>query len=112
MSGNGSRALEIAARVVSIISIVVAALLVISIVLIIVAPNLDPFPVGYAFDVGDRLAGPFDGVFFIRNVGAYVAANWGLAAVVWLILGQLIALGLRRAARSVGPGRAQRSEGA
>lgn len=46
----------------SVVSIVVAGLLVVSIVLIIAAPNLQPFPVGNAFDLGDRLADPFDGV--------------------------------------------------
>lgn len=112
MSDRGSRVLGVLARTVSVVSLGVAALLAISIVLILAAPTLKPFPVGYAYDLGDWLAGPFDGLFYIRKLGAYVAVHWGIAAIVWLVLGQLIALALRRGARAARPRPAPGSEGA
>ncbi len=96
MKSKGGSALVTIARVISIISLAVAAFMAICIVLILAAPNLDPFPVGFAFDAGQFLAGPFDGLFPSRSVNSYVVANRGLAAVVWLLLGQAVALLLRR----------------
>jgi hypothetical protein len=89
--------LALAARVVSVLSIAVAGALALAILLIIAAPNLDPFPVGEAFVAGAWLAGPFDGLFPVRGTGLYVLANWGLAALVWLVVGQIVSLVLRRA---------------
>lgn len=93
---QGESALGTAAKVVSLISLIVAAFMAICIVLILVAPGIDRFPIGFAFDAGEFMAGPFDGLFPTRSVKSYVLANWGLAAVVWLLLGQVVALLLRR----------------
>lgn len=84
------------AKVISVISLIVFAFMAVCILLVVVAPSLDPFPVGFAFDAGQFMAGPFDGLFPTRSVNSYVVANWGLAAVVWLLLGQAVALLLRR----------------
>ncbi len=91
------RPLALAARVISVLSIALAAAMAVGILLIVAAPNLEPFPVGEAFVATEWLAGPFDGLFPIRGVNRYVLANWGLAAVVWLVIGQVISLLLRRA---------------
>jgi hypothetical protein len=37
------------------------------------------------------LAGPFDGMFSFRSANDAIAVNWGIAAVVYLIVGGLIA---------------------
>ena len=48
-------------------------------------------------DAARFLAGPFDGLFTLERNKVEVAVNWGIAAVVWLLLGRLIArLLLRR----------------
>ena len=88
--------LRTAAKVISVISLVVFGLMVVCIALVVAAPSLDPFPVGFAFDAGRFLAGPFDGLFPSRSVNRYVVTNWGLAAMVWLLIGQAVALLLRR----------------
>ena len=91
------KAVRVAAKAVSVISLAVTTLMAVSVALVIAAPSLKPFPVGFAFDLGDRLAGPFENIFATRDLDLYVFANWGLAAVVWLAAGQLLALLLRRA---------------
>ncbi|HET7046712.1 MAG TPA: hypothetical protein VFI54_00455 [Solirubrobacteraceae bacterium] len=35
--------------------------------------------------------GPFDGIFSFDNARVAIAVNWGIAAVVYLIVGGLIA---------------------
>ena len=42
-------------------------------------------------DAAGILAGPFDGLFTLDSNKAEKAVNWGIAAVVWLALGRLIA---------------------
>jgi hypothetical protein len=49
-------------------------------------------------DVGKVLVGPFHNVFTIKNPKTSIAANWGLAAVVWLVVGSVIASLLARLA--------------
>ncbi len=57
-------------------------------------------------DAGRWLVGPFNNVFTIKNPKADLAANWGLAAVVYLIIGGFIAsLIARIAPRGVHPSR-------
>ena len=36
------------------------------------------------------LAGPFDGMFSFHSANAAIAVNWGIAAVVYLLVGGLI----------------------
>jgi hypothetical protein len=45
------------------------------------------------------LAGPFDGMFSFRNARVAIAVNWGIAAVVYVLVGGLIARLLGRAHR-------------
>ncbi len=96
MRAQGRHPLDFAATIISAISVVVAGLMVLSILLIVLAPTIRTFPTAFAFDATKWLAGPFDGLFPVRSTDAYVVANWGLAAVVWLAAGQLVALALRR----------------
>jgi hypothetical protein len=37
------------------------------------------------------LAGPFDGMFSFHSANVAIAVNWGIAAVVYLLVGGLIA---------------------
>jgi hypothetical protein len=45
------------------------------------------------------LAGPFDGMFSFHNARVAIAVNWGIAAVVYVLVGGLIARLLRRPRR-------------
>jgi hypothetical protein len=45
------------------------------------------------------LAGPFDGMFSFHSANVTIAVNWGIAAVVYLFIGGLIARLLGRSRR-------------
>jgi hypothetical protein len=85
------------ARVVILVATAVAAVLVLGIVLVALEANPSNDIVQAVRDAARFLAGPFDGLFTLERNKVEVAINWGIAAVVWFLLGQLIArLLLRR----------------
>jgi hypothetical protein len=84
------------ARVVSLITTVVVVLLVVAILLVLLEANRDNSIVDVLLDAGAWLAEPFDNVFTMDNRKERVAVNYGLAAVVYAIVGGLIAKLLRR----------------
>jgi hypothetical protein len=85
------------ARVVILVATAVAAVLVLGVVLVALEANPSNDIVQAVRDAARFLAGPFDGLFTLERNKVEVAINWGIAAVVWFLLGQLIArLLLRR----------------
>jgi hypothetical protein len=42
-------------------------------------------------DVGQALVGPFKGLFSVGGAKVTMVVNWGIAAVVYLIVGHLVA---------------------
>ena len=84
------------ARVVSLITTVVVVLLVAAILLVLLEANRDNSIVDALLDAGAWLAGPFDNIFTMDNRKERVAVNYGLAAVVYAVVGGLIAKLLRR----------------
>jgi hypothetical protein len=84
------------ARIVSLITAVVVGLVVIGIVLIVLEANRDNEIVDWLVSAAEFLAEPFDNVFEPDGKKARIAINWGLAAVVYAIVGGLIAGLLRR----------------
>jgi hypothetical protein len=84
------------ARIVSLVTSVVVGLLVIGIVLVLLEANQSNEIVNALLDAGRFLAGPFDNVFNLDGRKATIAVNWGLAAVVYGLIGGLIARLLRR----------------
>jgi hypothetical protein len=85
------------ARVVILLATAVAAVLVLGIVLVVLEANRSNDIVQVVRDAARFLAGPFDGLFTFDRNKVEVAVNWGIAAVVWFLLGRLIArLLLRR----------------
>ena len=84
------------ARIVSLITAVVVGLLVIAILLVVLEANRDNAIVDWLVGAGDFLAGPFDNFFQPDGRKAEVAVNWGLAAVVYAIVGGLIVRLFRR----------------
>jgi len=85
------------ARAITLLAAAVAAVLVIGILLVVLEANRSNDLVQAVRDAAQFLAGPFDGLFSLERNKVEVAVNWGIAAVVWLVLGRLIArLLLRR----------------
>jgi hypothetical protein len=78
------------ARIVSLITAVVVGLIVIGIVLVLLEANKDNQIVGWLLDAGEFLVEPFDNIFKPDGAKAKVAVNWGLAAVVYAVVGGLI----------------------
>jgi uncharacterized protein involved in cysteine biosynthesis len=74
------------ARAIDLIGALVALILVVGILLVL----LDAVR-----DAADWLAGPFNGLFSLKKHKVELAVNWGVAAVVWLLLARLIARVIR-----------------
>jgi hypothetical protein len=85
-----------AARVVRLITSVVVGLLVVAILLVVLEANRDNAIVEALLDAGAWLAGPFDDVFSMDTRKERVAVNYGLAALIYAVVGGLIAKLLRR----------------
>jgi hypothetical protein len=84
------------ARIVSLITSVVVGLIVIGIVLVLLEANRDNAIVDWLLGAADWLAEPFDNVFSMDSRKERVAVNYGLAAVVYALVGGLILRLLRR----------------
>jgi hypothetical protein len=79
------------ARVVRLIVAIIVLIIVAGIVLVLLKANATNAIVSDVHDAARWLAGPFDGIFSFDNARVALAVNWGLAAVVYLIVGGLIA---------------------
>jgi hypothetical protein len=84
------------ARIVSLITSIVVGTIVIGIVLVLLEANRDNSIVDFVLEIGEFLVEPFDNVFKPDGRKARVGVNWGLAAVIYAIVGGLIAGVLRR----------------
>jgi hypothetical protein len=74
----------------------VAGVIAIGIALVVLGANHSNELVKHVLDAARFLVGPFKNVFSLDNHKANTAVNWGLAAVVYLFAGSLIARLLRR----------------
>jgi hypothetical protein len=85
------------ARLLIWVATAVALVLVLGIVLVVLEANRSNDIVQIVRDAASFLAGPFDGLFKLDRPKVETAVNWGVAAVVWFLVGRLIArLLLRR----------------
>ena len=84
------------ARIVSLITAVVVGLIVVGIVLVLLEANRDNAIVDWLVGAAGWLAEPFDNIFSMDNRKERIAVNYGLAAVVYALVGGLIARLLRR----------------
>ena len=93
---------------------VVAAIIAVGILLVVLKANPNNGIVSAARAIAHDLVGPFTGMFKVKPPRASVAANWGIAAAVYVLAGALVArliagigaFGLRRHGTPLG----QRSE--
>jgi hypothetical protein len=96
--GAASAGLRLVARVVTLVTGILAAIIVLTILFKVLEANRDNSIVEAAFDVSDKLVGPLDDVFTLKSRKAEVAVNYGLAALVYLVAGNVVARILRRLA--------------
>src|SRR4051812_36613238 len=94
--GAAYGALGVLARVVDIVGAVVAAVIALGILLVVLKANPDNSLVKAVHDAARWLVGPFADVFKLDDPKVMVAVNWGLALVVYVVVGRLIASLLRR----------------
>lgn len=80
----------------SLVTSIVVGLIVVGIILVLLEANRDNAIVDWLVGAGDYLTKPFHGVFEPDGRKAMVAVNWGLAAVVYGLVGGFIARLLRR----------------
>ena len=93
---TGARAgLFLLARIVSLIVAVVVGIIVLGIVLVLLKANPSNQIVSTIHDWAAWLAGPFKDVFSISGRKG-IALNWGLAAVVYAVVGGFVVRLLRR----------------
>jgi hypothetical protein len=86
------------ARIIRMITAAVVAVIVAGIVLHVLGANGSNAIVEVVYDVAGWLVTPFKGIFDLDDNKAQIAANWGLAALVYAIVGGVVASLLARAA--------------
>ena len=79
------------ARIVRLIASIVALVIIAAIVLRIAGANGANGVVHDIHSAGATLVGPFKNIFSLKSAKWTMAVNWGIAAVVYLLIGHLIA---------------------
>jgi hypothetical protein len=87
------------ARIVQLVVSVVVLIIVAGILLVVLKANPANSIVSDVHGWARSLAGPFDGMFSFHSANVTIAVNWGIAAVVYLFIGGLIARLLGRTHR-------------
>jgi hypothetical protein len=75
---------------------VIAGIIILGIVLVLIKANPNNQIVDFILDVGRFLTKPFHNLFPQDNPRQDILVNWGIAAIVYLIVGSLIARLARR----------------
>jgi hypothetical protein len=78
---------------------VIALIVVAGILLALLKANPGNSIVSEVHDGASSLAGPFNGMFSFHSAQVAIAVNWGIAAVVYLLIGGLITQLLSRTHR-------------
>jgi hypothetical protein len=84
------------ARLIRTLAGLIALVIVAAIVLFILGANQSNGIVSAIHDAGAWLVGPFKNLFSIHNAKVAMAVNWGIAALVYLVVGHFIATLLAR----------------
>ena len=75
---------------------VIAGIIILGIVLVLIKANPNNQIVDFILDVGRFLTTPFHNLFPQDNPRQDILVNWGIAAIVYLIVGALLARLARR----------------
>jgi hypothetical protein len=95
------------ARIIRTLTLVAVALIVAGIILRVLSANPHNVIVSDIHDAGQWLVTPFHNVFSVKGAKLNMALNWGLAAVVYFVVGELLARLAARATLHRGYGRAR-----
>jgi hypothetical protein len=90
-AGAGLRARVALARLVTAVAAIVAAIIVLAIVLHVLNANPSNGIVDAIHQAGSWLSSPFHGLFSPHDGDLRMAVNWGLAALVYVIVARVIA---------------------
>jgi hypothetical protein len=90
-AGGGLGARLAIARLITAVAAVVAAIIVLAIVLRLLNANPSNGIVDAIHQAGSWLSSPFHGLFSPHNGDVRMALNWGIAALVYLIVARVIA---------------------
>ncbi len=82
---------DLLVRVVQLVVSVVVLIIIAGILLVVLKANPANSIVSEVHSWAHWLAGPFDGMFSFRSANTAIAVNWGIAAIVYLLVGGLIA---------------------
>ena len=88
------------ARVVALVLSIVVLIILAGILLVVLKANPANSIVSEVHSWAHWLAGPFDGMFSFHSANTAIAVNWGIAAIVYVIVGGLIVRLLGGAHRS------------
>jgi hypothetical protein len=94
-AGTGMGARPALARLVDLGAGIAAGVIVLAVVLRVVGANLHAEIVRWIEDAGRWLTTPFHNLFSVHGDWHYIV-NWGLAALVYLVIGRFIAAALAR----------------
>ena len=86
------------ARIISLITAIVVGVIVLGIVLVLLKANPENAIVDALRDAAKYMSKPFDAIFEMDKRRTEIAVNWGIAAVVYGLVGGLLA-------RVVSPGK-------
>ena len=96
------------ARIVRLVTLGVVAVIVAAILFKVLGANASNEVVSTITDWARWLAGPFRDLFTFDNAKTAVAVNWGLAALVYAVVGSLLASLIARGASLSFRGRGRR----
>lgn len=94
--GSGTRSKAASGRgtvadVILLLSRLVALVIVVGILLVVLDANPDNVIVEAVLDAANFLVGPFERLFTLDDREAQVGVNYGIAAVVYLVVGRIVA---------------------
>ena len=90
-TGGSARIAGLLARIVQLVVSVIVFIIVVGILLVVLKANPTNSIVSDVHGWARSLAGPFDGMFSFHSADLAIAVNWGIAAVVYVFIGGLIA---------------------
>jgi len=90
---------DLLVRAVQLVVSIVVLIIVAGILLVVLKANPANSIVSEVHSWARWLAGPFDGMFSFHSANVAIAVNWGIAAIVYLCVGGLIARLLGRSYR-------------
>ena len=102
--------MQLLARLILLVAAIVAAIIGLGILLTVLEANTGNSIVSAVLDAADALVGPFDDMFTPKNRKLAVAINWGIALVIYLVVGRLLSSLVTRAGVRAGRGLRRRRE--